>query len=201
MNLFEKGLRDGSLRNASDVKRLFWRLARKLHPDVSMVARNEELFIRLKSDYDQAITVMQDAGSSSPEGRKPDTRRCLDLFAELVASNFPVDISIRESNKRYRQRIEELNAELGLFGGDFRDLLTRVESELYILRGPTTVSNHVFSLVKLHFYNIADSIVNQTPFRKHYLQSSHDMLIGVPRARKMISLPTFLDSLFAQIVK
>jgi len=201
MNLFEKGLRDGSLRNASDVKRLFWRLARKLHPDVSMVARNEELFIRLKSDYDQAISMLQDADGSIPEMKKPDARRCLELFAELVASNFPVDVSIRESNKRYRQRIDELNTELSLFGGDFRDLLTRVESELYILRGPTTVSNHVFSLVKLHFYNMADSIVNQTPFRKHYLQSSHDMLIGVLRERKMNSLMTFLDWMFDQIVK
>jgi hypothetical protein len=201
MNIFIEALRKGEVNTEIELKRMFWKLAKKLHPDVSCVERNNELFVSLKRQFDEASAEIGAHLSIADEPhRNPDRSLCMRLFGDLVAGNFPIDKRVKDRNKIYCKRLGELNRELGRFGRDFRDLFVGVESELYVLRGKTTVSNHEFNLVKLFFYRISDYGFFKTKNTLNYLRVGYPMLIDIFKNRNMEKSIVFFDWLVQGIL-
>lgn len=212
-NVFERAVAEGRIGSEEELKRLFWRLAKRLHPDSSGVEENHDKFIRLKGDYDLALGRLR-AGTSAaargpaeaPEADRPraaapyDRKLCSDILVDLMASNFPVDRSIR-GGKAYLARLNGLNGELSKLGPRYRDLFLRFEEELYELRGESTILNHEYSLVKLYLYRFSDYACNGYGITKNYLRNGYRVLRAIFEARGMAASALFLDWLAEGIVE
>ena len=203
MNVFLESIQSGKISNERQLKRLYRMLAKKLHPDVTAWQNDKESFIRLKDDYEQAIDFLaasqpreKAAAQKKPQGhRKPDFIRCAELFAELMAQNFPIDERARSG--LYLARIDELNTEIGLFGAKFENLFLGTEKELYKLKGKSVIMNHEFNVVILYLYNLSDSFRNDALFSKTYVRNSYANVIGILRERSATNTAQLID-LFAK---
>lgn len=195
MNLFREHIAQGRISSESELKRLFRILALKLHPDTCLDQNTAERFLALKRDYDEALRERgwetARAETKSPESFSFDL--CADLFGELVAGNFPAAPKVKAANKMYRARLERLNAEIGVLGGDWVDMFKRVEQEMLVLRGDSVVSNHAFNLVKIYFCNLYDSIFLKHPFSKAYVRNSYGLVAGVLRESGCAETVRFID--------
>jgi curved DNA-binding protein CbpA len=208
MNVFERAVAEGRIGSEEELKRLFWKLAKRLHPDSSGVEGNQDKFIRLKGDYDLALERLRAGAAPRPaappkaEGRgeaSPYERKlCEGIFVDLMASAFPVDRSIR-AGKAYLSRINRLNVELSKLGPRYRDLFLRFEGELYELRGESTILNHDYSLVMLYLYRFSAYASNGYGITKNYLRNGYRALRGLFEARGMAASELFLDWLVADI--
>ena len=213
MSVFERAVAEGRIGSEEELKRLFWKLAKRLHPDSSGVEENHDKFIRLKSDYDLALGRLR--AEAAPSARRPaeapnaerrraaapyDRKLCTDILVDLMASNFPVDRSIRDG-KAYLSRINRLNGELSKLGPRYKELFLRFEEELYELRGESTIQNHDYSLVKLYLYRFSDYACNGYGITKNYLRNGYRVLRGIFEARKMAAAALFLDWLTEGIVE
>ncbi|MFA6506755.1 MAG: hypothetical protein WCT14_11675 [Treponemataceae bacterium] len=206
MNVFEKAIRDRKIASEEELKRLFWKLAKKLHPDAAGVEKSHERFIKLKEDFDDAVALLRTGkpfpGSPTPAARppgKPDREACVQLFIDLLAGNFPVDKSIR-NQKTYLARIDKLNAGLSLFGPEYRDLFYRFEEEMYGLKGKTVVSNQEYAVVKLYLYSFSDFTYLRFKYTEMYLKSGYDLVHGILKSKNMNASIRFLNWLVADIV-
>ncbi len=201
MNIFIECIKKGKISSITDLKKLFWKLAKKLHPDVSSVEGNQKKFIKMKSDFDFALKHYKEiANIEHTEITISNFNYCKELFCDLIASNFPVDLSIRNKNKAYLDRISRLNSTINLFGNEFIDLFLKVEKELYLIRGTTTIANHVFNLIKLLFYRISDYYYNGNSFAKKYIKVSYYILIDVLKAKNALNMVFFLKWLVREII-
>lgn len=201
MNIFIEYIKTGKISSELDLKKLFWKLAKKLHPDVSCIDGNQRKFIKMKNDFDfalkhyQEITVNENIGPAFS-----NFSYCKELFCDLVASNFPIDMSIRNKNKTYLDRISKLNSTLNQFGNEFINLFLNVEKELYLIRGSSTISNHVFNLIKLLFYRISDYYYNSNSFAKKYIKVSYYIVADILEKKKALNTRFFLKWLVREIL-
>lgn len=203
MNVFLESIQSGKVSDERQLKRLYRLLAKKLHPDVTAGITDKDAFIRLKNDYERALDfisanqpyVKAAARKKPQERRKPDFTRCAELFAELMAQNFPIDERARGG--LYLARINEMNAEIGLFGAEYENLFLATESELYKLKGNSVVLNHEFNVVILYLYNLSDCFRNEAVFSKTYVRNSYANVIGILRDRNADNTVKFID-LFAK---
>lgn len=201
MNIFVEYIKTGKISSELDLKKLFWKLAKKLHPDVSSVEGNQKKFIKMKSDFDFALKHYKEfANIEHPEQTLSNFNYCKELFCDLVASNFPIDLSIRNKNKAYLDRISRLNSTINQFGNEYIDLFLKVEKELYLIRGTTTIANHVFNLVKLLFYRISDYFYNRNSFAKKYIKISYYIVIDILEEKNAIYTRLFLKWLVREIL-
>ncbi len=209
MNLFEEMLDKNRMYTSDELRRLFWRLAKKLHPDANSVQANHEMFIRLKSDYDKALAGMgagkgrmkADAAFGMPPARGGPSREiCVDLFLDLLASNFPMDNGIRRS-KVYLARIERMNTEFAKFGPEYRDVFLAFEKEMCVLKGGKTVANHEFNVVKLYFYRYSDFTYMKTKNNRNYLVMGYRLVHDILKGTHMTNSIFFLGWLVGDIVK
>ncbi|MBL8965717.1 MAG: hypothetical protein JNG85_01840 [Spirochaetaceae bacterium] len=198
---FAKLIAEGKVGSEEELKRLFWKLAKALHPDVSAVENNHERFLKLKDDYDRALALLRAPKVPVPVStrRPPGRKECVDLFIDLLAGNFPVDLRIRNQRK-YLSRIEELNEGLGGLEGGRRDLFLDFERELYELRGDSVVLNHEYSLLKLYLYQFSSYVHAGTPTGGIYLRKEYPNIVAMLRKRKMESSARFIDWLVGDIV-
>jgi len=207
MNVFEKAIRERGTVSENELKRLFWTLAKKLHPDAAGVEKSHDRFIKLKEDFDTAITFLREgktfpdsaAPTAAESGGIPNRQICLRLFIDLIAGNFPVDRSIRDQ-KAYLARIEQLNTELSKFGSGFLDLFKRFEVEMYSLKGKTTISNHEFAVVKLYFYRFSSFTYSYTKQTESYLRIGYDLVHDILKRRNMDGSIKFVNWLVEGIV-
>jgi hypothetical protein len=161
-NHFITLIENGKISSARDLKKLFWKLALKCHPDSGDRANGEELFKKLKADYDAAERFLCERkparslrdrqGNPGAEGRSPYGYGR--AFADLVASNFPVAKSVRAANKSYLGKLASFAAafENKIEGGGA--LVTAFEQELYEIRGENIVWNELYGKIVLIFYNV-----------------------------------------------
>lgn len=201
MNIFIEKISKGKITSETDLKKLFWKLAKALHPDVSSVENNKEKFVIMKNDYDKAIKYFKKTGIiENKTSSAPDFTYCKEMFCDLVAGNFPIDPSIRNRNKVYLDRINEFNSKVIHFGKEYADLIIKVEKELYQIRGSTTVSNHIFNLIKLLFYRISDYYYNGNSFSKKYIKNSYIMVIDCLEEKKAYNTIFFINWLIREII-
>jgi hypothetical protein len=210
VNIFTKEIDSGRIASEPELKRRFWKLAKQLHPDAQSVQSNHERFIRLKDDFDAALALLKTAAPPSTaepaalratrQGGAPDRALCLRLFIDLMASNFPVDRSIR-GRKIYLARVERLNTELGRFGAAYGNLFLAFEEEMYALKGKTTVANHEFNLMKLYLYRSADYFSTGSRNSRHYLAGGFDQIQGILSARNMPHAKKFIAWLAGEIAR
>lgn len=201
MNLFEKAIREGRILREEDLKKCFWKLAKKVHPDLSSMDANHWKFIKLKEDYDASIALLRHHGGEAPKHEAQLTRKqCLDLFKDLLASNFPVDPSIKDSIKIYKLRIERLNAALSAKGENFNNLFLAFEKEMYELRNPSIVANHPYNVVRMYLYRFCDYTYFPNPTNRHYLQSSYDLVFGILKSRHLEASIRFINWLLEDIL-
>jgi hypothetical protein len=165
MNPFIKGLRDGRIAGEDGLRRLFWKLAVKTHPDSAACADDGSAFIRLKAAHDEALAWLRSpaplaAGAplrqsgSCERPSAPARVRFLRLFSELMASDFPANQTVRQTSRAYRLRLEACasiwDSELAATDAAF----VRIETELCRLRGPGRIHQPPFGLVKLIMYSV-----------------------------------------------
>jgi hypothetical protein len=159
MNIFRKYIGEGKIRDKTQLKRYFWRLARKLHPDSASPDAAEHRFIRLKNDFDEAVEALPDKADEkqviSSHDAAADRDEIKRLFVELIECGFPVDIRIRGNSKLYVRRITEITR---LFSPDTVpgvESFGQVEKEAYLIRGGNIHDNPLFGKIRMILYNIA----------------------------------------------
>ncbi len=154
MNVFEKPVADGVVLTRSDLKRLFRRYARKLHPDATGEAGSNAAFVKLRADYEAALGMLA-APKGAPEPVEPPTRDELysDFFA-LVNSGFPVALSVRASSKFHVDRVRDFAESFDAYGALPGTPFSEIERELYALRGDDIIDNPLFGKLRLIFYNM-----------------------------------------------
>jgi hypothetical protein len=199
MNIFDESLAKGEISTEHDLKVLFWTLAKKLHPDTSAAETAEKLFIQLKRDFDEALLKINCARRDEGriEAERPDLEKCRALFSELIASNFPM--AKKSGNKKYVARIAELNRQINLFG--YKDLFLQSEKELLEIRGNTVVSNHIFNLVRLYFYNMSDYFATGNYFSKMYVKNSRALVLASLEERQALQTVRLIDWLMNDLTQ
>jgi hypothetical protein len=151
MNLFKELIVSGRIRTKDDLKKYYRRLAIKLHPDSANNDFSDEPFMQLHDDYEEARSWV----SEYPEPRRVVKREeILQLFWELIASGFPVDISIRGTSKLYLARIAVLSSLISEYGPLGEYSFADLEEEMYAIRGDDIVSNLLFGKIRMIFYNV-----------------------------------------------
>jgi len=155
MNIFEKAIGEGRIETDEDLKRLFWKLAKRLHPDVSALESGHEKFIELKRQYDAAVVILAAHKRITRRRLPPDRESTVRIFVELVACGFPLDRSIRE-HKGYLSRMKDFDRRLAESDNDFAGLIYAAERELLELKGSTTIMNHDFNLVQMYLFRFSD---------------------------------------------
>ncbi len=199
MNLFRRAIEEGSVSSERDLRLLYRKLAKRMHPDVSGPAAGvagHERFIHLKADYDRALRFLAARGAGTAESveqRAATREECIFLFKELMASNFPVDRGIRNANRMYRKRIRRLNEGLSDLDRTHADLFLRFERELYALRGKTAIMNQPYILVKLYLYRFSDYVSFPNGITKNFLIHEYGQVQDIFRNRNMDASAAFLD--------
>ncbi len=195
---FGKLIAEGKIGSEEDLKRLFWKLAKALHPDVSAVENNHERFLKLKDDYDRALALLRSPKAPAPKAKALTKKECVDVFTDLLASNFPVDLRVR-NQKKYLSRIELLNDGLGGLDGGGVDLFLNFERELYELRGDSVVLNHEYSLLKLYLYQFSSYVYSGTPTGGNYLRKEYRNILEMLRKRDMENSVRFIEWLVGDL--
>lgn len=206
MNVFLESIQSGKISGERQLKRLYRALAKKIHPDAAGGTTDKGAFIRLTSDYERALAFLGERQSSAtsaarqrPRSRpKPDFGRCAELFAELMAQNFPIDERARGG--LYLARVNELNAEIGLYGPKFENLFLAAESELYRLKGNSVVMNHEFNVVHLYLYNLSDCFRSGALFAKTYVRNSYASVVEILRGRDADATIALVDLFVTDIL-
>jgi hypothetical protein len=164
MNVFKKLIASDTIRNRSDLKKYFWIMAKKLHPDLSNIEGSEKGFIKLKKDFDDALSEMPDREELLGDRGIPTRKEIIGLFLDIEASSFPVDIRIRHQSRVYRKRIEEFSKRIRKYEPGGVDDFDGVEDELYAIRGENIVDNPLFGIIRMIFYNVCSF---------HYYPTAH----------------------------
>ena len=150
MNHFLPMIRDGRIVEETDLKRVFWTLAAKLHPDTASKDVDGEAFIRLRRDYEEALAEIRPGSGPAMSDRLPDGdfRKSvarfdpvdfLDLLEELVAGGLPVDPSVRSTNAFYLRRLERMNDVCRAPGTPFSRSFLEMEQDYYRIRGDNII--------------------------------------------------------------
>jgi hypothetical protein len=202
MNVFEKAIGDGRIASEEDLKRLFWKCAKRIHPDASGIEENHERFIRLKADFDEAAGRLRGAAARSNDrpAARMDRAACVSLFVDLLASNFPADPTVRASNKTYLNRVLTLNEGLGSCESGLAGTFLAFEKEMYGLKGNTTISNHPFNVVKLYLYRFGDYTFMPNATNRNFLTIGYDLVHGIFEERNMRASITFSNWLLGDLV-
>jgi len=157
MNVFMEKIRKGKITDGKGLKRYFWKVVRQVHPDTSSLERSNELFIKIRNDYEAAQSYLTAGIKETPA---PTVKAVYDRdffymqFSELVASNFPLDESVKEKNSLYRKRMRALSESFCLQDGMTEGLMEKVEAELNVIRGESVVDNKLFGSIKLFMYTV-----------------------------------------------
>lgn len=211
MNIFAEAINNNKIDSEDSLKRLFWKLAKKLHPDANSVLSNHEDFILLKNNYDEALealkrkskpSIMAQSKTTTVKKRadkKVDRTACIHLFMDLMASNFPADESARAKNKIYRTRVDELNIGLEHMDNALKDVFKTFEQEMLTLKGKTTISNHPYNVVKLFFYRYCDYAYNKNNINKNYLTNGYALVKDIMENAQMTYSLIFVNWLVSDI--
>jgi len=199
MNIFQKAIDDGRIAAEEDLKRLFWKLAKRLHPDVSAIELGHEKFIELKRQYDEAAGIL--AAHKRVTRRKParDRESTVRIFVELVACGFPLDRSVHE-RRGYLSRMKDFDERVVEFGNDFTGLIYAAERELLALKGSTTIMNHDFNLVQMYFFRFSDYTYFPTKNTLYFLRNEFAAVTGVFESHKMKSAAALVNWLLGAAV-
>jgi hypothetical protein len=75
-------------------------------------------------------------------------------YAQLIASNFPLDASLKDKNVLYKKRMHGLSELFYLQDGQTEGLMEKVGAELNVIRGDSVVDNKLFGSIKLFLYTV-----------------------------------------------
>jgi len=167
MNIIINYIHNYKITSERELKNLFWKISKRIHPDATSLDIGNENFIKLKNDYDQAKQLLGTTHVEIKISEICNKEECSDLFIDLMACNFPIDKSIK--NKQYQERISLLNNGLSSLLPDGVNVFSTFEEEMYLLKGETVISNHLFNVVKLYFYRYCDYKYLRNKNSKNYL--------------------------------
>lgn len=193
MNVFRERIDTGEISSEADLKRVFRALALRLHPDTCLDGASADRFRKLRRDFDEAL---RERGWDRPPpapGEPFSFTACVELFGELVGSNFPADPRVSRTNKAYRRRAERLDALLGTLGGGYAGLFRKAEAELETLRGDDIVDNPDFNLVKIFLCNLYDWLSSRHGFSGNYVRAAHPGIREILSRRGCPAAARFVD--------
>jgi len=157
MNVFMEKIRKGKITDESGLKKYYWRVVRQVHPDTSTLEQSNELFIKIRNDYEAAHSFLTTSvqKASSPVAKAVfDRESFYAQYAQLIASNFPLDESLKDKNILYKKRMHGLSELFYLQDGQTEDLMENVEAELDVIRGDSVVDNKLFGSIRLFMYTV-----------------------------------------------
>jgi len=157
MNVFMEKIGKGKITDVEGLKRYFWKVVRQVHPDTSSLEQSNELFIKIRTDYEAALSFLttEVQETSAPAMKLVFNRESFYVqFAQLVASNFPLDASVKDKNVLYKKRMHGLSELFYLQDGQTESLMEKVEAELDVIRGDSVVDNKLFGSIRLFLYTV-----------------------------------------------
>ena len=157
MNVFVEKIRKGKITDESSLKRYYWRVVHQVHPDTSTLEQSNELFIKIRNDYESALSFLTTEvhGASTPVVKAAyDRESFYAQYAQLIASNFPLDESLKDKNILYKKRMHGLSELFYLQDGQTEGLMEKVGAELNVIRGDSVVDNKLFGSIRLFLYTV-----------------------------------------------
>ena len=184
------------------MKKLFRQLAKKVHPDCSGIPVNDEIFIKLKNDYEISLKLLDKKIINQIYTVKHlNKNECIHLFLELLAGNFPLGIETRNKNKLYINRISKLNSELNNLLDSSDNLFLQVESEILGLKKNTGMIKQEYSTLRIYFYSYLDYTYSQGLSNQTYLLNEYQNILVILENRKMIKTILFINWLLDGIIR
>jgi hypothetical protein len=196
MNIFDKLILEGKIASLPELRRYYRALASKAHPDTSKREGSHETFIKLKKDYEQAesrLARLQDPENRRRKPSKPTREEIYHSFWDIEASGFPVDRSVRESSRAYRERIRIFSRQLGAYWARPNPAFEEIENELYEIRGDDIIDNPLFGKIRMIFYNIVSWHQNPTAFCANALEKWRGEICPELDARDLQAIKAFLS--------
>ena len=65
MNIFIGYIDSGKAATESELRNIFWSLAKKTHPDATGIDRDSEVFRKIKEDYDGSLEYLKGTSKNS----------------------------------------------------------------------------------------------------------------------------------------
>jgi len=176
----------------ADLKALFRRWARKTHPDTAGTSgeANGEAFVRLKSEYDEALASRHREAPQVPAA-EPEL---IDLFCALVAQGFPAPSPAARASPLYQSRLGALGRAYqtlpGVGPGEGQTALDALTG----LRGPGLVASRDFSLVMGVFYAVVSARTNPFPLTLAALARDRVAAVKMLEAKGWKAAARFTDT-------
>jgi hypothetical protein len=185
MNLFIDLIDKGKINSEAELKALFRKLSKKLHPDLSKQNHGSEEFVKLKRDFDQSIPILikhiieqtnKDQISQPKKSYhiddKPISKQILrfnrkeyySTLMDIVHCNFPVKVTAKTRNPLLNGRLEYFSQLHNLHRPRFKYSIEEFESELYQVRDIGVIENPLFGQILMIFYNVSSFQVLENKF-------------------------------------
>jgi hypothetical protein len=177
MNLFIFKIERNEITNLSQLKSFYRKTVKLIHPDISGKDSND--FLGIQQQFKEATLFLKNKKTnSSADGehsKEQVKKELLNVFIDLMSSNFPQDRKISGKNKLYKSRIVQINALANQLFKE-KDLFILFEKDLYILRKDTVISNHKYNLVISYLNNIKDYILMKHKHGYKYIETTYDLI-------------------------
>lgn len=199
-NIFDKLILEGKIASVVELRRYYRSLAARVHPDISRLQGSHEAFLRLKKDYEAAVSKIGQGGRGGTGKKAAPTREEIyHAFWDIEASGFPVDPSIRDSSRAYGDRIESFSRQLRAYGALPDHGFEEIERELYEIRGDDIIDNPLFGKIRMIFYNIISWHQDPKAFTKAALAKWRSEIVPELEARNLRATKAFLTWLMDDI--
>jgi hypothetical protein len=202
MNIFIEKIEHNQISSVREIKRLFWAISKKIHPDVSSLAKNDQAFIDLRKQYEEALSYFANGTKNKPENyqRTITKNECIAEFIDLLANNFPLTDEIKIHNRLYLSRVDKINRSLNKKYA-VKDIFIHFEQELLKLKGNTVISNHNFGVTKLYFYRYSDYWYQRSRINLNYLIQGYKLVADILQDNNMRNSLLFLNMLVEDIIE
>jgi hypothetical protein len=199
MNIFEKYIQSGKIKNKEDLKRYYWILAKNVHPDMNHIKEMDEKFIKLKQNYDEALILLPIIDANKSTKKKLTKFDAQDAFQEIIARGFPVDIEVRNKSRLYIKGINEYSEIINEIDEKKNFVFEDVERELYLIRGSDIIQNALFGTIKMIFYSIVSYYYEPRKFIKNVVIKLYEEISEELKEREYFTVDKFLKWIIRDI--
>lgn len=201
MKIFENAIINNKITTEKELKDLFRKLVKRVHPDSSGSKINNESFIQLRDDYELSLKLLSNTNATTIKSEIHLNKiECIHVFLELICSNFPLEAKARSKNVLYIKRINTLNSALFSLEEKYHDLLIDAEKELLELKHNTGMVKQEYKIVQMYFYSYLDFIFSRGLNSKSHIVKEYGNILTILKNRNMSKTIIFINWLLEEIM-
>lgn len=207
MNPFIDKIERSEITDLSQLKTHYRKAIKRFHPDIS--GKDSGDFLLIQKHFHEATQYLLkkaepsgNAGTADPIdslSKDEAQRRILDIFVDLLCSNFPQDKKACQKNKKYNARISEINNLTNTLFVN-QNLFLNFQDDLYILRKDTVILNHNFNVTVSYLNNIKDYILLRHAHGRRYIENTYELIFDIFKKERLDNGLLFINWLVSVLL-